>query len=347
MLSAPSWCHRASWAGFLVAGLLSRPAIAAPFQPGDLFAAVGDADLNGQAEILHYRADGTFVETLSLGPGIGGRSTGMAFDRAGNLLATAFDRHQIVRFDDQGRNLGVFIGSELSFPESIVFDGRGDFYVSSVLNPIGIRKFDAAGHLLAELVPGTRVDWMDLAADQRTMLFTRESSPILRLDVGGSGGMGAFVATGGVCYALRILPDGSVLVANGDDIELFDSGGRLIRTYDVAGEDLWFALNLTPDGTSFWSGSIRSGNLYKFDILCEGVPHCGTFIQEIATGVPNQQPTRALAGLAIFGETTAARADPSPGLSAPGGRSGIRDPARPGPRWVDRVGAGPTDALDP
>jgi hypothetical protein len=307
MLPAPNRrpAARRSTGLALLAALLSTPAMAARFQPGDVFAAVGDAHLKGQAEIFHYRADGTFVETLSLGPGIGDRSTGMAFDGSGHLLATAFDRSKIVRFDDHGRNLGVFIGSGLSFPEFIVFDHGGNFYVSSVLNPVGIRKYDAAGHFLAEFIPGTRVDWMDLAADQRTMLFTQESSPILRMDLS-SERVTAFAATGGVCYALRILPDGSVLVANGEDIKLLDSGGRLLRTYDVPGQDRWFALNLTPDGTSFWSGCIDSGNLYKFDILCGGAADCGTFTQKIATGVPNEQPTRALAGLAVFGEMTVA-----------------------------------------
>jgi len=120
--------HTALLAAILVLmGGAHAPAQAARFQVGDIFAAVGDADLNGQAEIFHYRADGTFVETLLFGAGIGGRSTGMAFDPSGNLLATAFDMSKVVRFDNQGNNLGVFVGAGLSFPESIVFDSYGDF----------------------------------------------------------------------------------------------------------------------------------------------------------------------------------------------------------------------------
>ena len=290
----------------LMLGLLHTAALAARFQLGDIFAAVGDANLNGQAEILHYRADGTFVERLEFGAGIGGRSTGMAFDPRGNLLATAFDRGKVVRFDNEGNNLGVFIGSGLSFPESIVLDSAGNFYVSSVLSPIGITKFDAGGNLLARVIPGIRVDWMDLAADEQSMLFTQEMGSILRVDVSSSPGtVSDFARIGGIAFALRILADGSVLVANGRNIKLFDPAGVLVRTYDVEGENLWFAVNLNPDGTSFWSGDIQSGRLFKFDIVCRGVANCTAYKQMIATGVPNQQPTRALAGLAIFGEVMA------------------------------------------
>src|SRR5262245_25812119 len=123
--------HRGVAIQALVSGILPGPASAAPFQAGDIFAAVGDANLDGEAEIFHYRADGTFVETLPFGAGIGGRSTGMAWDESGNLLATALDASKIVRFDNRGSNLGVFIGTGLSLPASNVFDHQGNFYLSS------------------------------------------------------------------------------------------------------------------------------------------------------------------------------------------------------------------------
>jgi hypothetical protein len=302
---------------------LPGAALGAQFQAGDIFAAVGDADLDGQSEIFHYRADGTFVEALAFGPDIGGRSTGMAFDESGNLLATAFDASKIVRFDARGHNLGVYIDSGLSFPESIVFDEQGDFYVSSVLSPVGIQKFDAQGKRLAVLLPGTRVDWMDLVDRQRTILFTQESRAVRCVEVSTGAQRERFAATGGICFALRALPDGSVLVANGADIKLFSSAGELVRTYDLPEQDVWFAVNLDPDGTSFWSGDIDTGELYKFDIDCGGAVNCTTFTQMIATGVPNERPTRGLAGLAIYGELTAAR--PSPAVPVQIDRAGRDD----------------------
>ena len=279
---------------------------AAPFHVGDIFAAVGDSNLDGTSEVRRYSSAGALQETLNL-TGASGLTTGMAFDGSGTLYATAFSANLLKTFDKTGVLLGNF-GSGYSMPESIVFDSAGHVYVSSV-GGAGIKKFDAAGNLLATYISGTRVDWMDLAADQTTMFYTQELSAISRVDVSTEPGTSLpdFVNTGAAnSFALRILPGGSVLVANGGDIRLFDASANLVRTYDVTGEDLWFAVNVTPDGTSFWSGNLQTGNLYQFDIACGGVSACTTTTGFIATGVPNQQPTRALAGVAIFGERTVA-----------------------------------------
>jgi len=153
---------------------------AAPFQLGDIFAAVGDSDLNGTSEVRRYNAAGVLQETLQL-TGASNRSTGMAFDSAGNLYATGFDSNVVKKFDSNGALLGNF-GSGYATPESIVFDNAGNVYVSNVSDG-GIRKFDAAGNFITTILPGVRVDWMDLAADQTTMLYSQEGSPILRVNV--------------------------------------------------------------------------------------------------------------------------------------------------------------------
>ena len=290
----------------------ARRASAAPFQIGDIFAAVGDADLDGISEVRRYSAAGILQETLNL-TGASRRSTGMVFDSSRNLYATAFDSNLVIEFDQTGTLLRNF-GSGYSNPESIVIDNSGNIYVGSVgltaPGPVGIKKFDAAGNLLATYIPDTRVDWMDLAADQKTMLYTQESGPVSRVDVSTAPGtsLTPFVTTASrAAYALRILSDGGVLVATGPDVELFDASAHLVRTYDVPGESLksWFAVNRSPDGTSFWTGNLLTGNLYKFDIACDGVSACTTFTDSIVTGVPDEEPTRALAGVAIFGELTA------------------------------------------
>src|SRR5437867_591128 len=133
---------------------------AAPFNSGDIFAAVGDGN------VRHYSAGGVLIETLSLG--VTQLTSGMAFDASGNLYATGFYANVVKEFNNQGVLLGDF-GGGYSRPESIVFDKSGDAYVSNELNG-GIRKFDSAGNFLMTILPGMRVDWMDLAADQTTML---------------------------------------------------------------------------------------------------------------------------------------------------------------------------------
>jgi hypothetical protein len=269
-------------------------ALAAPFTSGDVFAAVGDGN------VRHYSASGTLIETLSLG--VTERTTGMAFDAAGNLYATGFDANVVKVFNNQGVLQGSF-GSGYSFPESIVFDKAGDVYVSSV-GATGIRKFDSSGHLLATILAGTRVDWMDLAADQTTMLYGQEGSAIHRVNVATNTPLSDFGAAN-EAFALRILPDGSVLLANGGNILHYNAAGTVIKTYTIPGSNTLFALNLDPNGTSFWTGDIGNGVITKLDIAT------GNILETINTGVPDLQPTRALAGVAIFGEPTAGGPGPA------------------------------------
>jgi len=92
---------------------------------------------------------------------------------------------------------------------------------------------------------------------------------------------------------LRILSDGSVLMAHWGDILHLDSSGNVIKTYDSPGLDTWFALNLDPDGTSFWSAGYSGGEVRKFDIAS------GNELLAFSTGV-------GTSGISVYGEITAA-----------------------------------------
>src|SRR5207249_2022308 len=133
--------------------------------------------------------------------------------------------------------------------EAILFDGVGNAYVGGVASG-GFRKFNSAGVFQAVYASGVRVDWMDLAADQQTMLYTQEGRAIKRHNVSNNTGLTDFAALpgSGNAYALRILPDGRVLVADSVNVKLLSAAGAVLQTYDAAGEDSWFALNLDPDG---------------------------------------------------------------------------------------------------
>ena len=255
---------------------------AVTFDVGDIFASVASGN------VQHYRADGTFLETLNIGTG--GYTTGMAFDSTGNLYVTGFSVGTVAKFDTNGAFVGNF-ATGLSVPESIAFDNAGNAYVGTLGG--GIKKFDAAGNPLGTPLAG-RVDWLDLAADQTTVLYTNEGDSIHKVDVT-TGTPGADFASGLVhAYALRILGDGGLLVADTNDVKRFDAGGALIQTYDIDGENSWFALNLNPDGNSFWSGNYGTSNLYEFNIAS------GANTQTLNTGTS----AFTLFGVGIFGERT-------------------------------------------
>ncbi len=288
--------------GVLVLGSLvwTQSALALPYNTGDVFAGVGGSTIN------HYTPAGVFVQGLNTGSG-SNEETGMAFDAAGNLYATNFTAGNMSKFDNNG---GLLVhpwgGPFHTHPESVVIDGAGNIYVGEVDGgPPHIHKFDAAGNLLATFTPATEnrgIDWIDLAADQCTMFYTSEGSLIKRFDVCTDTQLPDFaVLPTSPAYALRIRSNGEVLVAATAAVHRLDATGAVIQNYTAAsvGEiSPFFALNLDPDNSSFWTAGYFSGNIYQIDIAT------GALLSSF-----NAPPNPTLAGLAIFGEPTVAQAD--------------------------------------
>jgi WD40 repeat protein len=275
---------------FIALGI-GEAAQAAQFLKGDIFASIG----NGQ--IQQYRANGTLVDTLNTSRG--GFTTGMAFDSTGNLYVTNFSDRSISRFDTTGTLLNAqFVTSSSGnfSPESIVFDKLGNFYVGHADGNADIEKYDKNGNLLNTFNVSTEdrgSDWIDLGADQKTLYYTSEGFQVKRYDVSTATQLSDFSTLGNrPAFALRLLSDGGLLVADSVDIKRLDSTGATIGTYDVLNHNNWFALNLDPNGTSFWSGDFGTGQLHKFDI------NTGTLQQSINTG------SRSLFGVTVFGEIT-------------------------------------------
>ena len=291
------------WLSLMLTALLlgTGTAQAVQFQEGDVFAAIG----SGQVE--HYDSAGVLLETLNTTRG--GFTTGMAFDSAGNLYVTNFSDSSVSRFDTQG-NLtdAVFVDSQVGnlSSESIVFAANGDFYVGHADGAADIEKYAADGTYLQSFDVATTArgsDWIDLAADQTTLLYTSENFEVLAYDTATDTQLADFAALDDrAAFALRILDDGGVLVSDSINVKRLDSAGNTIQTYDVLGNNGFFSLNLDADGTSFWAGDFGTGDLFKFDMAS------GTLLQTISTG------SASLFGVTVFGEKTAAI--PEPGVLA-------------------------------
>jgi len=261
---------------------------------GDIFAGVGSST------IKVFDQTGTLKQTLTTGST--SENTGMAFDAAGNLYATEFSGG-VSKFAPDGTYLGTF-GSGYSNCESLVRDASGNMFVGQA--GVGqIKKYDVATSTLqATYTVATEdrgADWIDLAGDQTTMFYTSEGQSIKRFDLATNTQLADFASGfSGRAFALRILGDGGVLVATWGDIKRFDAAGNLVQSYDAANNDAWFAMNIDPDGTSFWSGNYGSGEVTHFDIATGAV--LGSF---------NAGINVTLAGLAVFGERTQGGGDPA------------------------------------
>ncbi len=298
----------------ILSGIFVQPALASTvvWNVGDVFAGVGGGTYN------IYDNSGVSKDTIS--DGLGGFTTGCSFNGTlDKLYTTNFSNTKVEVYDNAvphtlSQTIDTAVNGGAS-SESVVFASNGDFYVGHADGNHQLQKFNAAGIFqlaYAAAIENRGTDWNDLASDQKTMFYTSEGTHVKRFDVSTSTQLTDFntVALLGVnAYALRLLPPGDgtggLLVADSADIKRLDGTGAVVQSYDAPGEDSWFALNLDPNGTSFWAGDFGTNNFYRFNIA-SGVVEVGP----IASG-------GSLFGLCVKGELTAAK--PLPGTMTGGG----------------------------
>jgi PEP-CTERM motif len=270
--------------------LIASPASAVVFVAGDVFAAVGGG------LVRHYSSAGVLKDTLNTTRG--GFTTGMAFDTAGNLYVSNFSDASVAKFSNTGVLLaGQYISGTGGSPESIVFNAAGEMLLGGP--NVQLKRYSSTGTFLQNY-GATRVDFIDLAADQKTVFVTEETSIIKRFDISTNSALSNFVdmtANGGTNgFALRILDNGDVLIAGGPKVLQYSAAGAFLGSYDVTGVDSFFALNLDSTNNTFWSGSFGNNNLYRFTLGNYGA---NVSSQTIVAG-------GQLFGVAVFGERTVA-----------------------------------------
>ena len=341
----PAACVAVALAALLFTTLAQPlgPAEAVPLTSGQLL--VGQGTFNRSGVIVQYSSSGARQGTLDTtvsGPTGSSQETGMCLDAlsGGNLHTTNFFSSSMSRFDSLGglasANLHTF---GTATPNSCVFDAAGNLYVGLADAPGGafgggdVLKFGPTGTLLATFDPAPEIrgtDWIDLAADQRTLLYTSEGNSIKRFDVvnnvqlpdycspcgNGSGG------EADTFRALRILPGGAgVLVADfGAGVvyryagDVVSGTGVHVQSYvgiDALDAFFPFAVNLDLDGSSFWTADEVTGQVFRFAINGAGTPSlvfCGNGSTQSDCTPDATTPTGwfGLGGLAIVGEPTAA-----------------------------------------
>jgi streptogramin lyase len=249
--------------------------------------------------------------------------TGSAFDSSGNFFTTDFEANQVTKFDPSGVLIGSFgIGGYSADPESILFDATGNVYVGQADGTQHVLEFNSSGTLLNTFAPlpeSRGTDWIDLAADNCTLFYTSEGSLIKRFDVCKNMQLTDFnllPLPGNSAFAHRILLPfqfgaGGVLVADTNAVIRLDASGAQVQTYTLPGTTVAtviFALNLDPDGTSFWTADQTTGQVFKVDIKT------GTVLQNwSAAGAANFVD---VAGLSVKGELTAPLPPPDCSMAA-------------------------------
>ena len=232
----------------------------------------------------------------------------MCFGPSGNLYATqGFSANMVSEFSPAGKLITANFGSGYTgHPESCVTNAKGDVFVGQPDGDHAVLEFNPSGTLLHSFTPAIQdrgTDWIDLEKDQCTLQYTSESTSIKQFNVCTNTQLPDF-ATGlpAPCYAHRILSDGSVLQACTSEVLHLSKTGTILKTYVPSTSPDFFAMNLDPDGVSFWTANYGSGQIWKINIATGAIK--ATF---------TKTPLNVLGGLAIVGEITAAQPPPPPG----------------------------------
>ncbi len=240
-----------------------------PLLAGDVLASVGDG------EVDNYSPTGTLNDTLNNGTGAD-FTTGGCFDTSGDFFVTNFDSNSLSEFSPAGNLLQSTWATEPSVPESCTVNAQNDVFVGGPGAPV-IYEYNPSGALIKSFnVQGGSgtggTDWVNLEADQCTLLYTGDGSEILSYNVCTQTQNPDF-ATGlpEPCFELRIRPNGDVMVACASEVIRFNSAGTRQQTYTIPDAGELFSMNLDPDNSTFWTGDDTSGEIYHVSIASGSV----------------------------------------------------------------------------
>ncbi len=281
----------------LAVGASVASANGVPLAKGDVLAGVGSA------QVKNFSPSGVLQDTLTDKSGAS-FTTGMCFDseKEQHLYVTDFGA-TMSTYNFEGNLVTSPFGEGFpsGHPESCTLDAENHIFVGGPLSA-SIEELSTSGKLLetftAESAGRTGgTDWVDLAANGCTIHYTGEGSVVKRYNVCTKTQEADF-ATGlpGPCFALRIRPNGEILVACQSEVLRLDSEGKVLQTYKLAGSEFLFALNLDPDGETFWTGDLNNGKIWRVNV------GSGAVVTEFSSA-PNTQ----LAGLAVVGEIEVAK----------------------------------------
>ena len=263
---------------------LSSQAQHTTFQTGDIFLAQG-------LGVIQWRdSNGVLIKNINTGD-IGGNYGIRINPVTGQLwVPVAVQPNspagiRIVNTDGTTGNL-VNITPYQGVTTSVSFDNSGNGYVGGLWNDNHeeVIKIDPGGTSILDhfrvstdgYVYGA--EWVEMDCNDSIMYYNFLNTRIKRYNVKTHQQLpDLFNFTGAYTwfFAMRFLPDSSLLVAGADNkMYRFNRSGVVLQTYEGSNPCAYFAMAATPDGKYFWAGGLGPyGPMYKFDITTGHVVH--------------------------------------------------------------------------
>jgi len=277
---------------------------------------------------------GNTVQVLSSGDA-SGQGQGLTFDAAGNLYLADSRFSHVEQFAVNGTG-PVLFGTNYQIPWSLLVQPSGDVLV-------GQPGFTGDGGLVfptflqipqgatPQTVPTATfypaftdsfsfngVSWIELLDSADTVAYTTGRSTVQEYDLGEQVQHPDIITTLHGAFALRELPDESLLVADTDRVVRIDQNGNILQTYTIpSSEPIFQNLNLDPDGQSFWTNDEFTGRLYRINIQTGAVMNGSGYPTELGPAAISRVFTQGIGGIAVFGQALSGGADLGITLSAP------------------------------
>jgi Domain of unknown function DUF11/Divergent InlB B-repeat domain/NHL repeat len=306
-----------------VGAVFSGPPV--PFAVGQVF-----LDAGNMVFVLDPTT-GKPVQVLKDFPAPGGSGVGMTFDSVGNLYVVQTTGYLTV-FNKQAAGPTVS-GNNGGDDEgySVVIDPSGnallaELFITSNEQPTLLQfapgtsptGTPTATYYPAFDAPNPGSFWVEVLDSGDTVAYTLGGTSVKVLDLGEQIQHPDIVPTltaGEALYALRELPDESLLVAASDKILRITQSGTLVQSYRPGTGGIFQNLNLDPDGVSFWTNDALSGLLYKINIASGAVENGGGF--QTFLGFTGNVLTPGVGGIAVFGQPPSGGADLAVSMTAP------------------------------
>ena len=300
---------------------------AQPFAKGQVFLSTG----SGMVFVLDPSTGGVVQVLNSNALNLTGSGHGMTFDSVGNLFVTN-EQSAIEVFSNQAPEPPTLFGNGSCpcdrLPFSVLLDPFNNVFVGESFD-LGnseptLLQFPAGagtnGTATATFFPAWESNappfWTEILDSSDTLAYTLGTHTVKTFDLGEQVQHADLVTNLHGAFALRELPDKTILVADTDRIARIDQNGNVTKTYTVAGVAAIFEnLNLDPDGASFWTNDEFTGIVYRINISTGAVMNGGG--SGFPTNLGFNNGTAGIGGIAVFGQPASGGADLSIAMTAP------------------------------